>query len=379
MNIKNSLLFLTLAIIAILLSACAGGATAASSWPGFSVDDQYAYVAYNTQVYAIDLSNGSEISRYPSEPNNSITFYAEPAMSDDGQLIVGGYDEILYSLNPETGQYMSENWTFDAAQNRFIAASLVVDGNIYAPAADENLYALDMDGRLQWTFTSEGESWAQPITNIDCDCIYLTAMDHTVYAIDPQNGAQIWQSPELGGAIVGKPAYGEDGALYVGTFGGKLFALNTEDGSILWEFSTTPLEQTFLLVFPVSNYGWIWSGPALVDGVLYFGDLNGFFYAVDADTGQQIWQLTPEKLDGEIVGTPLVVDDTIYVTSQEGTLFFLDTSGNVLRNITVGGKIYTSPKTANDLILVSPVDTDELLVAYSEDGAKQWSFIPTQN
>lgn len=364
MNNKHFILFFALAIIAIALSACAGGATAASSWPGFTVDDQYAYVAYNTQVYAVDLSNGSEKSRYPSEPNNNITFYAEPKLSQDGQLIIGGYDRVLYSLDPETGQYMTENWTFNEAENRYIAGALVIDGNIYAPAADENLYALDMDGRLQWTFTSEGESWAQPITNIECDCIYLTAMDHTVYAIDPQNGTQKWQSPKLGGAIVGKPAYGEDSKLYVGTFGGKLFALDANDGSILWEFSSE---------------GWIWSGPTLVDGVLYFGDLDGYFYAVDANNGQQIWQVTPEKLDGEIVGSPLVLEDKIFVTSQDGILFMLDTSGNVLKNETVGGKIYTSPQTANDLILVAPVDTDELLIAYNNDGVKQWSFIPAEN
>lgn len=364
MKYKYFLLFFAIFIIGTTLSACAGGATAASSWPGFSVDDQYAYVAYNTQVYAVDLSNGSEKSRYPSEPNNKITFYAEPTISDDGQLIVGSYNEVLYSLNPETGQYMTENWTFDAAENRYIASSLVVDGSIYAPAADENLYALDMEGRLQWTFTSKGESWAQPIASIDCGCIYLTALDHTVYAINPQDGNQIWQSPELGGAIVGKPAFSEDGVLYVGTFGGKLSALNAEDGSILWEFSSE---------------GWIWSGPALVDGVLYFGDLNGYFYAVDGDTGQMIWQVTPDKLNGEIVGTPLVLEDMIYVTSQDGILFFLDKSGNVLKNETVGGKIYTPPKTSNDLILVAPVDIDERLIAYDMDGVKQWSFIPAEN
>ena len=67
------------------LSACAGGVTTATSWPGLTVDDKYAYVAYNTQVYAVDLVNGTERWRYPAEPDNNVTFYADPTLSEDGR------------------------------------------------------------------------------------------------------------------------------------------------------------------------------------------------------------------------------------------------------------------------------------------------------
>lgn len=366
MKHKQLILILTIVIIAIILSACSGSATTATSWPGLTVDDQYAYVTYQTQVYAVNLENGLEKWRYPQEPNNNINFYADPSLSNDGQLIVGGYDSILYNLNAESGVENMGNWPFTQAKNRYIASALVAGGNIFAPAADQNLYALDLNGQLQWIFTAEGESWAQPISDVNCECIYLTSMDHTVYAIDPQDGSQIWRSPKLNGAIVGTPAYGENGVLYVGTFGAKLFALNAKDGSILWEFPTE---------------GWIWSGPALVDGILYFGDLEGYFYAVDAKNGSEIWQrqLTSNQQDNNIVGSPLLLQDTIYITSEEGYLYKLDTSGNQIWKKEVGGKIYTSPKTSNGLILVAPVQTDELLVAYDEAGNEQWKFIPAEN
>lgn len=362
MKHKQSFLILGLISIALTLSACAGAANTATSWPGLTVDDQHAYVAYQTQVYAVDLTNGTERWRYPAEPDNNITFFADPSLSQDDQLIVGGYDFVLYSLNPETG---TRNWVFNQAENRYIASSLVEAENIYAPAADENLYSLDLNGRLQWTFTSEGESWAKPITDENCDCIYLSTMDHSVYAVDAQSGTQIWRSPQLGGAVVGTPAYDEDGVLYVGTFGGKLFALNSDDGSILWEF-------------PTADGGWIWSGPTISDGVLYFGDLNGYFYAVDAENGSQLWQLPPEQLGGEIVGSPLVIEESIFITTEEGILTKLDTSGRIQWSQVIGGMIYTSPQAANDLILVAPIQIDELLVAVNQDGVRQWSFIPVE-
>jgi len=364
MKRKQYIFILAIIGIALTLSACAGAANTATSWPGLTVDDQFAYVAYNTRVYAVDLTNGTEKWRYPAEADNSITFYADPELTGDGQVIAGSYDATLYSLEAETGRQV---WVFPDAENRYIAGALVDDGSIFAPAADENLYSLDLDGRLQWTFTSEGESWAQPITDEECSCLFLSSMDHTVYAIDPQNGTEKWRSEELGGAVVGTPAYNNDGVLYVGTFGGKLFALNAENGAVIWEYST-------------QDNGWIWSGPTLSDGVLYFGDLNGYFYAVDAENGTQNWQLTPAQLDGEIVGSPLVIDQDIYITTEEGILYKLDTDGKIQWSQPVGenAKVYTSPRAANDLILVAPVQIDELLIAFNQDGVRQWTFIPAE-
>jgi outer membrane protein assembly factor BamB len=363
MRYKKLFLILGFIGIALIFSACSGGATTANSWPGLAIDDQFAYVAYNTQVYAVDLVNGSEKWHYPAEPDNKITFFADPSLSQDGQLIVGSYDYVLYSLNAETG---AQNWAFSEAGNRYIASSLVEVENIFAPAADENLYSLDLNGRLQWVFSSQGESWAKPVADENCDCLFLSSMDHSVYAIDPQNGTEKWRSPELGGAIVGTPAFDQDGVLYVGTFGGKLFALNANNGSILWEF-------------PTANGGWIWSGPTISDGVLYFGDLNGYLYAINAGNGTQIWQKTPDQLDGQLVGSPLVVEDEIYITSEEGILYKLDKSGNIIWSKAIeGGKIYSSPKFANDLILVTPILADKLLVAFERDGNEKWSFIPPE-
>lgn len=364
MRHKHLIFLLLFFVIAVTLSACAGGVTTATSWPGLTVDDKYAYVAYNTQVYAVDLVNGTERWRYPAEPDNNVTFYADPTLSEDGQLVVGSYDYNLYSLNAESG---AQNWVFPDAENRYIASSLIAAENIFSPAADENLYSLDLNGRLQWTFSSEGEAWAKPIPGDNCDCLYLPTMDHSVYAVDAQSGTQIWRSPQLGGAVVGTPAYGEDGTLYVGTFGGKLIKLSSEDGSILGEYTT-------------ADDGWIWSGPTISDGVLYFGDLNGYFYAVDANDLSELWKLPPEQLDGEIVGSPLIIEDSIYITTEAGILFKLDTTGKIAWSQTIGdgAKIYTSPRSANDLILVAPIEVDELLVAFNQDGVRQWAFTPAE-
>ncbi len=117
---KNSrliLLFSTLFILTILLSACAGGAGTATSWPGFTVDPngQVAYLADAQYIYAVDLSNGIEKWRFPTKGDPKVTFYAAPTLTSDGQLIVGDYNKVLHSLDPATGlETQGKQWPFHA-------------------------------------------------------------------------------------------------------------------------------------------------------------------------------------------------------------------------------------------------------------------------
>ncbi len=345
---RNHIIFLlTFATLAILLSGCAGGgATTASSWPGLTIDGDTAYLAYNNYVYAVQLTNGSMKWRYPSEANRSVSFYADPVLSPDGQLIVGSYNHVLYSLNPQNG---TMRWEFDQAINRYIASPLVIEQGIFAPNSDDKLYALDLNGNLRWTSEAAGESWARPVTGQECDCIYVSSLDHSLFKLDPADGSVIWQSETLGGSIVGVPALNETGSLYIGTFNSEVLALNSQNGEVLWRVPTKD---------------WVWSGPILADDRLYVGDLAGNFYALNAENGETIWQLTPEQLDGPIVGSPLVTDDSIYFGSETGTLFALDKSGNTRWTQTSGGKLYTSPKQAGDLILGALI-----LIAYPLRGS----------
>jgi outer membrane protein assembly factor BamB len=89
-------------------------------------------------VYAVELSTGSEVWRYPVEPNNKHQFFAAPTLTPDGQLLVGsaGTEHVLLSLDPVTGE---EIWTvpFLGSKGPWMAAPLVFDNRIYAPTQME--------------------------------------------------------------------------------------------------------------------------------------------------------------------------------------------------------------------------------------------------
>jgi len=365
MKIKSLLAFLALLVITNLLTACGGNAYAATSWPGLTVSNDVAYLAYNQQVYAVDLTNGSELGRYPQKADRNKTFYAAPALTPTGDLIVAGYDKVLYSLDPAT---MTEKFTFAQAHNRYIASPLVTAEGIFAPNADGSLYALDFELKPLWSqpfqVPTRQALWATPVTQPGCHCLYLPAMDKFLYVLDIQTGEERGKVA-LGAASVGTPAIA-DGILYLGTFNREMLAIDLTTRQIIHRYPTD---------------GMVWGGAALADGRLYFGDIEGAFYILETPT---LTEVKKTATDGAIVAPPLVTANAVYVTTESGSLYTFDLNGVERRPPQKFGskettKLYAPPILYGDFILLTPMDTDELLYAVGADGNQLWPpFIPEQ-
>ncbi len=351
-------ILLTLLLATLALSACTGGRRiVASGWAGVTTDEETAYLAYNTHVYAIDLATGNERWRYPDEADPAITFYAPPALTDDGQLIVGGYDNTLYSLNPDNGQL---NWTFEGAEGRYIGGPLVTEEGIFAGTTDHKVYAVNFEGQPIWDqpFPTEKEIWARPAADPEADRIYVASMDHHLYAVNPANGSKVWKTKGLDGSIVGTPALSEDQILYTGTIAKEVIALDAQNGGEIWRFGTED---------------WVWAGPAIQENRLYCGDLSGTFYAIDRESAELLWKVQPGEA---IVSTPLVTEEAIYFTSEDGALVSVSPDGTIQWQQDFEGHTYTGPiaAEAHELILVSTDQPDALLVAMNSNGTQKWTF-----
>jgi outer membrane protein assembly factor BamB len=353
MKTKFLYLALGLLILAFMLSGCGTGMTP-TSWAGITADGDTAYVALATHVYAVQVSNGVERWRFPEKPDAKKTFFAAPTLTPDGQLIVGGYDRILYSLSPSNG---SVNWTFEESKDHWIGSAVVGNDMIFAPSADYKLYALNMKGELQWSFTAEQALWAQPV--VDETRVYVGSLDHKVYALDMKTGKLAW-STELDGAILGSLTLGADGILYAGTLGGSLFALDSSTGKTKWQHSLS---------------SWIWSGPVLGNGNLYVGDQLGMIVSLQADSGKENWSIQP---DGPVLGSPLVLPNEVVFGTESGSLVAVDGDGKTTWSQSITGKLYGTPVLAGDLILVAPVEGDGTLIALDQNGAQQWVYTPAK-
>ncbi|NLF38944.1 PQQ-like beta-propeller repeat protein, partial [bacterium] len=93
------------------------------------------------------------------------------------------------------------------------------------------------------------------------------------------------------------------------------------------------LKRTGVLYTPgatnVSGVKWsfqtgsnVMSSPVVVNGIVYVGSDNGRFYALDAETGTQIWQFVTSPVKPVRCG-PCIADGAVYFTA-ESVLYALD-------------------------------------------------------
>jgi outer membrane protein assembly factor BamB len=188
-----------------------------------------------------------------------------PALGSDGTLYVGARNGNLYALNPDgsllwqmplggvsssvtvradgtiylgTGaDYQALNsvdgsqlWSFSPADGEADSTpSLGPGGRIYLTSNNNELYALNPDGTVAWTFVAEEEGerevhFASPVTIDGALVVYAGTREGELFAINP-DGSLRWRFhlPE-GGMILVAPALGADGTLYVGA-GSNLYAI----------------------------------------------------------------------------------------------------------------------------------------------------------
>jgi len=357
-KVKKVFILVVAVMLSTLLSGCSASAMRSNSWAGLSADAEKAYLANGSFVYAINLNNGNQAWRYPTEKaDTKESFFAPPILTEDGQLLItsAGTNHSLVSLNPANG---STNWTFSDPEGIWIASPIVVDETIYAPNTDGKLYAFDLNGNFLWAKHIGGALWSQPVS--DGEFLYINSLDHHLYAFSLSAQDVTWQT-EVSGAIPGSPALGADGTLYLGSFGSKIEAVDLSTHSIKWSLETK---------------GWIWDAPVIEEDTLYVGDLEGNFYAINISNGRLVWN--PIQPNGTIIGSPLITEDFIVIGTESGAAYAIDREGAIIWQYSIGGKLYTSPVQGDDLIIFSPMEMENkaILVALDLEGREVWKFIP---
>jgi len=353
---KKLTLFFLIIIGALLISACSGQPLT-NNFPGLAADGERAYISSGSFIYAIDVQTGDQVWSYPEEPDGELLYYANPVLTEDGQLLIGstGTNHAFISLDPATGQ---EKWNepFSLAKGAWIGSPLVFNNIIYAPNTDGRLYVLDMNGNpITNPIELGGALWSAPVT--DGTYIYINSLDHHTHILDPLTGELVDDPIDLGGAAPGSPVVANDG-IYVGSFASNVqYIKSTGENEVI-----------------ATTSDWIWGAPAFDNETLYYADLSGNIFSLDLSNNRQNWnELQP---DGPVTASLLVVGDQIYVVTEAGSFIALDRDGKIVWEKTPGGKIYTTPVLSNDLILVAPYQAEFALAAYDAAGKQAWTFTP---
>ena len=90
--------------------------------------------------------------------------------------------------------------------------------------------------------------------------------------------------------------------LFVGSAAGVVHALRADTGCLQWTFQANGPIRSAVVAAPVEG-----------GHVLLFGDLTGWFYALDPGTGRQIWRVRPEEHEAVRLSAPPIVHEGLAI------------------------------------------------------------------
>lgn len=143
--------------------------------------------------------------------------------------------------------------------------------------------------------------------------------------------------------------------------GGKLYALDRNTGQELWNFPPDALAGDFST-----------TTPAVANGIVYFGVNRGgpVVYAVNATTGVRIWSHGGPI--AQIISSPTVLDGRVYVAFTDGTIRALDAAtGQVIWSAVQDQGAYSSPAVAGGRLYIA-IHNRGLLALDAATGATLW-------
>lgn len=166
------------------------------------------------------------------------------------------------------------------------------------------------------------------------DRIYVGSERGRVFALNSSDGSVAWQT-QVAGEALARPVV-SDGLVLVHTGNGMLQGLDQSSGAVKWSVN---LDVPALSLRGVS-------APATAFGGAIVGGDNGRVSAVILSAGQLIWQQRISQPSGateidrlnDVDTTPIVVNGVVYAMAYNGDLAALDLrSGQILWKRQIGG------------------------------------------
>lgn len=288
-------------------------------------------------------------------------FVTRPVVSDE-YIYVGLYednshysidDNYLIALDRETG---SMEWSFGighVGSEGIPGPPAIAGGTVFIVSHDCQVYAVDAaTGHPLWNFETDSPQLSSPV--VDDGVVYVSdGGGGNVYALDAHNGGihqkyEAIQSPTI--PVVG------DSSVYIGEqFGsGAVVALDITTGNKRWAYYTGSSIQ---------------SPPAVYEDTVYVGDDNGTTYSLAADDKECLW--TYETAE-PIMGAPAADADTVYMISEDDRLHAIAAKDGQQQWSRKLRGLSGTPLLVDDIVYVSQATSISAIDA--EIGDVRWTY-----
>ena len=268
------------------------GPGAVGNSPTVTDDGTIYYVDVLGLLAAVDSSSGRIKWTVQTGTSDQAPFgqtvKVAPAVAPDGTVYTTAITGSLYAVSPPSGagNQGAIKWSFDFGQhlgptplvampvtgggNRgqdaigsAASATIGPDGTIYIGANNSNFYAINPNGQQKWLYEAERELagiWTTAALSADASVVYFGANKGGMYALNTRDGSLKWQFPVYA-SIYSSPALDAQGTLYTGSSIEHVYAINSANGQAIADYNAGAA---------------VWTAPSIrPDGTLAVGDRTG--------------------------------------------------------------------------------------------------------
>lgn len=278
-------------------------------------------------LIALNLVSGS--AQWTFAPPEGV--WERAYASDGDRVFVGLKENAIAALDASSGKLL---WKKDLGINLQVPP-LVSEGVVFAPTTfvgselkpdvhgRAKLFALDArTGEELWVFESDNYILQTPA--IHDKTLYLGGNfydprpidegGHTrLYALDLNDGSPLWQFESEDGFP--KRLYATERMVIFIGYQDYLNGVDAKSGELRWRFDTGNWTPSFL-------------GAG---DTVYFSSANTLVFALDSGTGKKNWKFNiPEGTFNYLIDAPILLDGRLYFITQQGDLFALEASTGAL-------------------------------------------------
>lgn len=342
------------------------------------------------QPQASVSSGGQEVTTEPAWVAQLTAAVNTAPLISGGLVIVPTADGMIHAIQAETGDTA---WVY-SGESKIWDASVSADENkVCAGMEGRRVICLDSKtGNQLWIATLELEVQSRlaltpdrviaPTTHAGTGLETDFSGQAALVAFDASSGQIVWQSltenyilrrPVVNGGIVITGGAYQLTDKTAGEVATRVYAINLEDGSILWEYESDDgllrwVESSGdVVVFSAateivyalslndgqllwqSSPGYWMQFPVMRDGRMFFGSGDEIFHAINASTGREDWSHEISLSSLNQIGRPVLRDGAIWFNSVTGEIYALDINTgeqiaylNTGHSSRVGGAMYES-------------------------------------
>ncbi len=304
------------------------------------------------EVYCYDREAGKllwtgvadNISGSPAKPPRVTedTGLAAPSLTTDGKgvyAIFGTGDIIAFDM---TGKRL---WAknLGVPDNHYgHSSSLITWANKVIVQYDTNrggkVMALDVaNGETVWETVREAKiSWASPVlAEVDGKMQVILTSDPIVAAYDVETGEELWKTDCMMGEVGPSVGFSED-VVFAANEYARLVAINSRDGSILWENDEYMPEA---------------ASPLAHNGLLIIATSYGVLVCYDTKTGEQYWE---HDVGTTLYASPVYADGKLFMMDNDGMMRIYEFSKEmkVISENKLGETAGTTPAFADGRIYI---------------------------